>query len=212
MPLAIVGIGCLFPKADNTEAFWANIREGVDAVGDIPASHWKPSDYFDGDPATPDMTYARRGAFLEAVDFNPLEFGITPNNLEAIDTTQLLGLVVAKQALRDAGYATGKDSADGRVFNRERTSVILGVTGALEMVIGLGARLGHPIWRKALREAGVESPVAEDVVRRIGDGYVPWQENSFPGLLGKRRRRPHCQPLRSGRHQLRGRRRVRQFA
>ena len=26
--------------------------------------------------------------------------------------------------------------------------------------------------------------VAEDVVQRIADSYVPWQENSFPGLLG----------------------------
>ncbi len=183
-PLAIVGIGCMFPKADNTESFWANIKGGVDAVTDVPASHWKAEDYFDGDPSSPDMTYAKRGAFLEAIDFNPLEFGIAPNNLEAIDTTQLLGMVVAQQALRDAGYATGKDSGDGRAFNRDRCSVILGVTGALEMVIPLGARLGHPKWRKALEEAGVEKSVADDVVKRIADKYVPWQENSFPGLLG----------------------------
>ena len=184
VPLAIIGIGCLFPKADNSEAFWANIKEGVDAVTDIPASHWKPEDYFDGDPASPDMTYAKRGAFLEPIEFNPLEFGIAPNNIEATDTTQLLGLVVAQQALRDAGYATGKDSADGRPFNRDKTSVILGVTGALEMVIPLGARLGHPRWRKALAEAGVAKNVADDVVQRIADSYVSWQENSFPGLLG----------------------------
>src|SRR5271156_4571574 len=139
VPLAIIGIGCMFPKADNSETFWANIKGGVDAVTDIPASHWKAEDYFDGDPASPDMTYAKRGAFLEPIEFNPLEFGIAPNNIEATDTTQLLGLVVAQQALCDAGYATGKDSNDGRPFNRERTSVILGVTGALEMVIPLGA-------------------------------------------------------------------------
>src|SRR5205085_1737792 len=43
---------------------------------------------------------------------------------------------------------------------------------------------GHPIWRKALKEAGVADNVADDVVRRIGDSYVGWQEDSFPGLLG----------------------------
>src|SRR6185437_5851645 len=37
---------------------------------------------------------------------------------------------------------------------------------------------------RALHEAGVAANVAEDVVRRIGDSYVGWQENSFPGLLG----------------------------
>ncbi len=184
VPLAIVGMGCLFPKADSTEAFWANIKGGVDAVTDIPASHWQPDEHYNSDPSAPDMTYAKRGAFIEPVDFNPLEFGITPNNIEATDTTQLLGMWVAQQALRNAGYATGKDSADGRPFNRDRTSVILGVTGALELVIPLGARLGHPIWRKALQDAGVAKPIADDVVQRISDSYVPWQENSFPGLLG----------------------------
>ena len=71
-----------------------------------------------------------------------------------------------------------------REYDRSKVSVILGVTGTLELVIPLGARLGHPIWRAALKDAGVDDTVAEDVVQRIADSYVPWQENSFPGLLG----------------------------
>ena len=183
-PLAIVGIGCLFPKANNAEEYWANIREGVDAITDIPESHWKPSDYFDEDKSAPDMTYGKRGGFINAMDFNPLLYGMSPNNIEATDTTQLLGMMVARQALLDAGYSTGKDAGDGREFDRDRTSVILGITGTLELVIPLGARLGHPIWRKALADAGIDPETTEDVVQRIADGYVPWQENSFPGLLG----------------------------
>jgi acyl transferase domain-containing protein len=85
--------------------------------------------------------------------------------------------MVAKAALEDAGYDPGR-------VDRDRVGCILGVTGTLELVIPLGARLGHPIWRRALAEAGVPKDVADDVVRRIGDNYVGWQENSFPGLLG----------------------------
>ena len=177
-PLAIVGISALFPKASNTEEFWSNIRRGVDAITEVPASHWNPDDYFDENQKTPDMTYARRGGFLSPLAFDPLEFGISPNNLEAIDTSQLLGMVGAKRALEDAGY--GAD----RTFDRSRVGCILGVTGTLEMVIPLGARLGHPRWRKALKDAGVADDVANDVVERISQSYVPWQENSFPGLLG----------------------------
>lgn len=182
-PVAIVGMGCLFPKASSLEAYWANIKAGVDAITDIPPSHWRPEDYFDADPSQPDMTYATRGGFLEAIDFDPLRYGINPNNIEATDTTQLLGMVAADQALRDAGYQPTADD-EGRPLDRARTSVILGVTGALELVIPLGARLGHPIWRKALADAGIEGEVAEGIIQQIADGYVPWQENSFPGLLG----------------------------
>src|SRR5437588_545495 len=174
-PLAIIGIGCLFPKADGPGAYWANIKNKVDGIGPIPPTHWKPDDYFDADPKRPDFTYARRGGFLEPVAFNPAEWGIAPNDLEATDTSQLLALVVAQMALRDAG---------GLTCDKRRVSVILGVTGTLEMVVPLGARLGHPIWRRALREAGVDDTLAEDVVQRIGESYVGWQESSFPGLLG----------------------------
>ncbi len=183
-PIAVVGMGCLFPRSPGTRSFWINIKSGTDAVGDVPATHWNVADYFDADPAAPDKTYARRGAFLEPIDFDPMEFGISPVNLEATDTTQLLGLVVAREALCDAGYALRKDDPRGRPFARERTSVILGVTGTLPLVIPLGARLGHPLWRRALREGGVPEAQIEDIVRRIADAYVPWQENSFPGLLG----------------------------
>ncbi len=177
-PVAIIGMGCLFPKADGLDRYWANIRDGIDAITEVPETHWRPEDYFDADPKAPDRTYARRGGFLSPVDFPALEFGIAPNNLDATDTTQLLGLLVARLALEDAGY--GGD----RPFNRDRTSVILGVTGTLELVIPLGARLGHPVWRRALKAAGVPDDTAETVVQQIADSYVGWQENSFPGLLG----------------------------
>lgn len=182
-PLAIVGMGCLFPKAGGLAPYWANILAGVDATGEVPESHWRPDDYFDADPSSPDRTYARRGAFLDPVDFNPLHYGLNPNSLEATDTTQLLGLVVAERALRDAGYALAEGEA-GRKLDRRRTSCILGVTGALELVIPLGARLGHPHWRRAMSAEGVDEEQIERVLRRIGEAYVPWQEHSFPGLLG----------------------------
>ncbi len=177
-PLAIIGIGCLFPKANDLSAFWSLLKNGTDAITPIPPTHWNPADYFDPDPKKPDLTYAQRGAFLDPYPFAPGEFGIAPNDLEATDTAQLLGLVAAKMALRDAGYGPE------RQFNRDRVSVVLGVTGTLELVVPLGARLGHPRWRQAMRDAGIPEAAVEDAVSRIGETYVGWQENSFPGLLG----------------------------
>src|SRR6056297_2790509 len=177
-PLAIVGIGSMFPDAENSQQFWTNIKTGVDSIREVPESHWRADDYFDADPKTSDKVYAKLGGFLSPVSFNPMDYGILPNALEAIDTSQLLGLLAVEQALEDAGYSSGKE------YNRDRVSVILGVTGTLELVVPLGARLGHPRWKQALAEAGVDEETAADVMTRISDSYVPWQENSFPGLLG----------------------------
>ncbi|HWV38025.1 MAG TPA: PfaD family polyunsaturated fatty acid/polyketide biosynthesis protein, partial [Vulgatibacter sp.] len=177
-PIAIVGMAALFPKARDLEAYWRLLRTGVDAVGPIPETRFSLADYHDPDPRAPDRIYTTRGAFLDPIPFDPTEFGIPPSILEATDTSQLLGLVVAKRAMEDAGYGDGVD------WDRSRASVWLGVTGTQELVISLGARLGHPRWRKALRDAGVPEEQAEEVVERIGRSYVGWQESSFPGLLG----------------------------
>lgn len=177
-PIAIVGIGCLFPKAENARRFWANIKNGVDAITEVPSSHWLPEEHYHADPKRPDMTYARRGGFILPVDFDPSEFGLAPNALEATDSAQLLGLLTAKMALEDAGYGPARE------FDRSRVSVVLGVTGALELVIPLGARLGHPKWRKALSEFGIAGEDADAIISRMQEDYVPWQEASFPGLLG----------------------------
>ena len=178
-PIAIVGIGCMFPKAADLRGYWTTIKNKVDAITEVPETHWRPEDYYDADASVPDYTYARRGGFIDAVDFSPMDFGISPNAIDATDTTQLLSLVAAQRALEDAGY--GGAAAD---FDRSRVGVVLGVTGTLELVIPLGARLGHPIWKRALKDAGVDPATAADVVERIAAGYVGWQENSFPGLLG----------------------------
>lgn len=177
-PIAIIGMDCLFPNAQGLHEYWRLLRRGEDGVTDVPATHWKISDYCTDDPTLRDMITCRRGAFLSETTFDPVEFGIPPTAIEATDTAQLLGLMVGKRALKDAGYD------NGRLFDRSRAGVILGVTGTQELVLPLGARLGHPLWRKALRSAGVTEEVVEKVVKGIADGYVEWQENSFPGLLG----------------------------
>jgi len=177
-PIAIIGMGCLFPKSSGLKDYWRLLFRGEDAITEVPESHWPFKDYYDIDPKKPDHVYCKRGGFISPVSFDPTEFGIPPTSLEATDTSQLLGLMVAKKALEDAGYG------DDRGFKRERTSVILGVTGTQELVIPLGARLGHPIWKKALENSKIAPEKIEKIIQDISDSYVSWQENSFPGLLG----------------------------
>ena len=177
--IAIIGISAVFPDSENKDKFWSLIKNGTDAIREIPDTHWSVDDYYNEDKKAKDMTYCKTGGFIKPFDFDPMEFGIAPNNLEAIDSSQLLGLYASKYALEDAGY--GKN---GRKFERESVGVVLGVTGAQKLAIDLGARLGHPYWKKAVLDAGGPEEMAEDVKERIGSYYPEWQEQSFPGLLG----------------------------
>lgn len=177
-PIAVVGVSALFPNSPDAEHFWRNIVDGADLLSDIPESHWRLSDYYDPGLSTPDKMYARRGGFLPYIDFSPAEFGIPPNVVPATDTAQLLALAVAKQVLEDVA------GGDFSHVDRERISVVLGAGSATEMLAHMAGRLQAPVWDRALRGAGLAGDQLESFKQRIAAAYTPWQENTFPGMLG----------------------------
>lgn len=176
LSVAVVGVASLLPGSSDVRGFWRDVVAGRDLLGEVPPSHWLISDYHDPDPSAPDRTYARRGAFLSPVRYDPIRHGTSPAVLSATDTAQLLALPVAESALRDA---TGGDL--GRV-DGERAGVVVG-TGALELLLQMACRMQRPVWLNALRECGVPEPEAQRICDRIARHYVPWQEATFPGLL-----------------------------
>ncbi|MEY4393197.1 MAG: Polyketide synthase PksJ, partial [Planctomycetota bacterium] len=101
-PIAIIGTGCFFPGSQGFEEFWSFVKSGTDGITDVPASHWNTDEFFNADPKQPDMVYSKTGGFLSPIKFHPGDYGIAPNNIEATDTSQLLGLLAAKQALENA--------------------------------------------------------------------------------------------------------------
>ena len=177
-PIAIVGVSALFPGSTDATGFWRDILQGKDLLTDVPGSHWRIEDYYDANPSAPDKTYVKRGGFLTPIDFDALGWGIPPQTLPATDTAQLLALVLAQSVLQDAArekFAT---------MDRSRISVILGVTSAQELLFSMVSRLQRPVWVKALRESGIAEAEVQAACDRIAAQYVPWQEASFPGLLG----------------------------
>ncbi len=177
-PIAIVGMGCMFPQAANLEQYWDNIMREVDCITEVPPSRWDIRDYYDSDPTAPDKTYCRRGGFLPDIEFNPMEFGMPPNILEVTDSSQILSLVVAKQALADAGYGQSEEC------DYTRTGVILGAGGGQKLAIPLSARLQYPIWERVLRQYGIPEHDLPSIIETMKAAYIRWEENSFPGSLG----------------------------
>lgn len=177
-PIAIVGMASLLPQARNLREYWQNIVNKIDCITDVPSTHWSVEDYYDPNPrTTEDKTYCKRGGFLPEVDFNPMEFGIPPSILEVTDVSQLLSLLVAKEAMEDAGYG------EKREFNREMVGVILGVAMAKQLGMPLSARLEYPIWEKVLKSSGLSDEDTQKIVDKIKSAYVKWDENAFPGML-----------------------------
>jgi acyl transferase domain-containing protein/NAD(P)-dependent dehydrogenase (short-subunit alcohol dehydrogenase family) len=162
--VAIVGIGAALPGALDVRRFWENILDKVDAVTEIPGQRWDWRLYFDEDRSAPDKIYSKWGGFLADMAFDPLKYGIPPAAIKAVDPMQLMTLEVVRQAIEDAGYAD-------REFDRERASIILGMSG------GAG-------------DVGAQYAVRSEMPRFTGDldggaaeRLPTWTEDSFAGIL-----------------------------
>ncbi len=102
--IAVIGLSCRFPGAEDAEAFWRLLDEGVDATCEIPADRWNVDDYYDPDPDTAGTMYVRRGGFINDVDrFDPRFFGISPREAVSMDPQHRLLLEQAWHALENAG-------------------------------------------------------------------------------------------------------------
>ncbi|PMG31125.1 beta-ketoacyl synthase [Shewanella sp. 10N.286.52.C2] len=176
MPIAIVGMASIFANSRYLNKFWDLISEKIDAITEVPKSHWRPEDYFDADKTTPDKSYCKRGGFIPDVDFNPMEFGLPPNILELTDTSQLLSLVIAKEVLADAGVTPEYDT--------DKIGITLGVGGGQKINASLTARLQYPVLKKVFKSSGLSDADSDMLIKKFQDQYVHWEENSFPGSLG----------------------------
>ena len=207
VPLAIVGIGCLFPRADDLGAYWANLKAGVDAVTAMPATHWRPDDYLDADPKAPDMHLRRPRRLPRPGALPAARIRHRPQQPRSDRH-----VAAPRPRRRQAGPRSTPAYWRLGASTAPRISVILGVTGTLELVIPLGARLGHPHLAQGVDEAGVEPRRPTTWSSASATSTSAWQENSFPGLLGNVVAGRIANRLDLRRHQLRRRCGLRQFA
>ncbi|SFC87933.1 type I polyketide synthase [Streptomyces aidingensis] len=148
-PIAVIGMSCRFPGAEDVDAFWDLLREGRAApVGEVPVSRFRAQ-------APPGAGRPRQGAFLpDVAGFDAEFFGFPPQEALRMDPQQRLLMELAWEAMEDAG--TPPPGLAG-----SRTGVLLGFSdsfqyGQLETEIE-----GRGVWADPyLGQGGLASVVA----------------------------------------------------
>jgi acyl transferase domain-containing protein len=117
-PIAVLGVACRFPGADDPEQFWQALLSGRDAVTEIPRDRWDVEAHYDPDPQAPGKSYSRWGGFLDRVDeFDAAFFAVSPREAQQMDPRQRLLLETAWEALENACLAPERLSGgDAGVF------------------------------------------------------------------------------------------------
>ena len=120
--VAIIGMACRFPGADNPDAYWDNLIQGRVDIREVPSERWDWRDYY-GDPREPNRTLSKWGGFIDGVDlFDGDFFRVSPTEARLMDPQQRLMLQLTWSCLEDAGYLP--ESLSG-----SDTGVFVGVAG-----------------------------------------------------------------------------------
>ncbi len=121
-PIALVGMGCRFPGADNPEEFWQLLQEGRDAITQIPEERWDGSEYYDPKPNTPGKICTTYGGFVPHLkEFDASFFRVAPREAASLDPQQRLLLEVSWEALENAAIPADK-------IRGSQTGVFIGVS------------------------------------------------------------------------------------
>ena len=146
-PIAVVGLACRFPDADDPPALLEAILTGRRAFRRLPPCRVDLADYYSSEPSTPDATYSTRAALLEGWQFDRAAFRIPATAYRAADPAHWLALETVGRALAGAGFP------GGRGLNRDRVGVIIGNSLGGDTSRATAMRLRWPYVRRVVAEA-----------------------------------------------------------
>ncbi|KJS28359.1 MAG: hypothetical protein VR64_25005 [Desulfatitalea sp. BRH_c12] len=101
VPIAIVSMAGVFPRATGIEQFWRNIVDKVDATEVVPTHRWcGPLDWvYDRAPA-PDKAYSKRACLIDGFRFDGSDMAIDPAEVAGLDPLYQWVLYATGDALR----------------------------------------------------------------------------------------------------------------
>ena len=156
-PIAIVGIGCRFPGAESPEAFWQLLRDGVDAITEVPRTAGIERGLRRG---RAQGTCAGAASSTTCEASTRAFFGISPREAAAMDPQQRLLLEVTLGGAR-ATPAIAPDALAGSAHRRVRRASATTTTRsaasradaapALDAYVGTGNALSVAAGRLVLR-------------------------------------------------------------
>ncbi len=104
MPIAVVGLGCRLPGADDLSAYWKLISEGRSGIVEFPPDRLDQSLYYHPEKGTFGRTYSKIGGVVPERPLNPAICALPPALEKNTDSAHLIMCEVAAMACRHAGY------------------------------------------------------------------------------------------------------------
>ena len=102
-PLAIVGMACRLPGANDLDQYWELLIHGGCAIADLPAERFDQELYYASTKGVRNKSYTRRGAIVADQQFDFNRCPVSPTLVRRADPTHRMMCQVAADAFRHAG-------------------------------------------------------------------------------------------------------------
>ena len=121
--IAVVGIGCTLPHADDPDSLWKNILDKKYSISKMPESRFDYDLYYDPDRKAEDKTYTTLAGFVDDFEFDKERFGYAEGKEKRLSRSQQMVLQTAYKAVENAGLL----GEDNRLISDDvsRTAVII---------------------------------------------------------------------------------------
>ncbi|HET9892210.1 MAG TPA: type I polyketide synthase, partial [Mycobacterium sp.] len=126
---AIIGYAARFPGAADADEFWDVLRNGRDAISEVPQDRWDADEFFDPEPGAPGKVVTRRAGFVDDVTgFDAPFFGMSTREVRLMDPQHRILLETAWRAVEHSGTApTALQNSNTGVFVGLATHDYLGM-------------------------------------------------------------------------------------
>lgn len=171
-PIAVIGMGCYYPGANELSMLWENILTRRCQFRQIPDQRLPLADYHDPDGNASDKTYGSRAAVIEGFEFDWVKRRVPKSAVDSTDIVHWLALEVANQALENAGYK--RDSVP-----IHKSGVILGNTLTGEHTRAQTMRLRWPFVRRALQAAATAKGLPDQVIEELSQTMEQFYKSVF---------------------------------
>ena len=175
-PIAIIGLGAIFPGARTAEALMDILNSGDGQIRDIADEPWMQ--YVDVDsPEERRWRFPiRRAAFIRDFEYDWKRHRVPPKQIQTADPLQFMLLDAADQALQNAGYGD-------KPFDRSRTGVVVGAIFGGDFTDKLQVGIHLPEFQRRLAESLRHRGVPEE---RIADVLAKYEDillEHMPALI-----------------------------
>jgi len=174
-PIAIVGMACRLPGANDIDEFWNLVSQGRSAIAPVPEDRLDRRLYYDPKVGVVGRTYSDKAALVDYSDATTPDGCITEKDIRSHDTAHVTLCRVVDQAMAHAGQRL-------ELLQQSRTGVFFGHAACSGLGSAYVYAVGIPQIAEYLREVSSFHTFPPDVREHIIHGLTtevrshnPWR-------------------------------------